>query len=174
MKSKSDCLIVLAKEKGYTADRQGNIFTPEGNKLVGSRSKTGHLNFIPNVVERSKRSSVLAHRFIAYYFFGEELFKHPLVRHLNDDPSDNRLCNLALGSHKDNRADIPKEKLSLIAKTNAPALVERSRKLTNEDVLSMRKERELTKMSYKKLGDVYGVGAMTAYRTVNKQSWSNV
>jgi hypothetical protein len=174
MKTKSDCLIKLAVEAGYTADEQGNIYKPDKTLIKGGQGRSGHLNFIPNVVERKNRSSVLAHRFIMYFFYGDELFKHNVVRHLNDVPNDNRLSNLAFGSYKDNRADIPKEKLSFIAKQKASLLVERSRKLSDKDVVEMRSLRQQDNLSYAKLGDLFGVVTMTAYRAVNKQSWSSV
>ncbi len=172
--TKSDRLIVTAKEAGYIATADGSIFNPDGVKLTGGVSRSGHINFIPNVVPRKDRSSVLAHRFIAYFFFGDDLFNHEVVRHLNDVPHDNRLENLALGSIKQNRADIPKAKLSEAAKKHAHLLVARSRKLSDEAVAAMRTLRKDTNLSYQKIASQFGISAMTAHRAINGQSWSNV
>jgi hypothetical protein len=172
--SKSDLLIILAKDMGYTADVEGNIYKPDGKRIIGGVSKSGHKNFIPNVVPRAERSSVLAHRFIAYYFYGKEIFNHDLVRHLNDIPYDNRVENLKPGSYKENRADIPKRILSENAKRNTPGLIKRSRVLSDSDILEMRRLRGETNLSYAKLAGMFGVAAMTAYRAICKQSWRNV
>lgn len=43
------------------------------------------------------------HRLVARAFLGPTDL--PLVRHLNDDPSDNRLANLAYGTSSDNALD---------------------------------------------------------------------
>jgi hypothetical protein len=99
---------------------------------------------------------------------------HECVRHLNDIPHDNRLCNLALGSKKDNRADIPKEKLSEISKKSAHLLVERSRKLTDDDIKLMREVYKTTNKSYATIAEEFGVAPMTAYRAITKQSWKGV
>jgi len=172
--SQSDLLLILAKNVGYTAETNGSIFSPLGNKLKLSKNNNGYLSFMVNVGERSKRRTVLAHRFIMYFFYGEELFKYPLIRHLDDIPTNNTLSNLCVGTYKENRADIPKEKLKYYSKLNAHLLVERSRKLSDMEIKSMRDLRKTTKWSYKDIGTYFKVSAMTAYRAINHQSWSNV
>lgn len=173
-KSKSDLLIIKAVEAGYTANEFGEIFTPSGNKLKLSTNNKGYLSFMPNIGERSLRRTILAHRFILYYFYKETLFKWPLVRHLNDVKTDNRLINLAVGTKQDNRKDISPERLSSIAKKNAHILVALSRKLSDTQIHEMRKLRELDNTPYHILAKKFGVSVMTVYRAVNKQSWSNL
>jgi hypothetical protein len=165
---------MMAKAAGYTADAAGNIYSPEGKALKGGTSRTGHKNFIPNVVPRAQRSSVLWHRFIVYYFLGNAVFEHRLVRHLNDIPADNRLINLALGSYLDNRRDIPRSKLSSAARKSAHLLVARSRKLSDTQIQQMRELRVKQGISFHQLGQCFGVTTMTAYRAITKQSWRNV
>lgn len=174
MKSKSDRLILQAVRDGYSATVNGTIYTPEGTPLKGGKSKAGHLNFIPRRKAGEKASSVLQHRFVYYYFHGDALFDDVLVRHLNDMPDDNRIENLRVGSYKENRADIPKEKLSSLAKERAPLLVERSRKLSDKDILELRQTREKFNTPYAELANMFGVSAMTAYRCVKKESWADV
>ena len=169
--NKSDTAIVVAVQRGYYADKDGNIYNPNGKPLSNrSLKKSGHIS----VTFPNPKKSVLAHRFIAYYFFGDETFMHECVRHLNDIPTDNRLCNLALGSKKDNRADIPREKLSKSSKENAHLLVERSRKLSDDDVKLMRDMYKRTSKSYATIAEEFRVAPMTAYRAITKQSWSNL
>lgn len=172
--SKSDLLLIKAVEHGYTADELGHITSPTGRVLKLSKNNNGYLSFMPNFGVRKERRTVLAHRFIMYYFYKEIIFTYPLVRHLNDIRYDNRLDNLALGTYHDNRADIPFDKKSNAAKKSAPLLISRSRKLTDDDVIAIRYLRDTTTMSYKDIGNAYNVAAMTAYRAITKQSWSTL
>ena len=172
--SGSDTAIIDAVRLGYTADREGNIYNPDGKLLKCAVKKHGHLSVTFKMRYNGRKRPVLAHRFIMYYFLGDELFKHECVRHLNDIPCDNRIENLALGSMADNRADIPFEKLSAIAKANAHLLVERSRKLKDEDILLLRELYANTDKSYATLAEEFGISTMTAYRAINKQSWGDV
>lgn len=181
MRTLSDRAIVLAKQQGYTANKQGDVFTPKGKKVKGSvmgRGKNPTLHkrmtvYVSGLNDRG-HASVLMHRFIAYYFYGEEVFNHQVVRHLNDIASDNRIENLALGSQKDNRSDIPREKISIPAKKYAHLLVERSRKLTDEDVIKMRGIREETKEPYRSIASIFNISTMTCYRAINKHSWKGI
>jgi len=175
--SLSDKAIVLAKKQGYTADRYGAVFRPDGKELLGSKLNTSdHLRVTLYVQGLNSRghASVLKHRFISYFFYGEEVFRHDTVRHKNDLGSDNRLENLALGSFKENRADIPKEIISANAKKHAYKLVERSRKLSDEDVTEIRKLRFENEMPYYKIADMFDISTMTAYRAANHQSWRDL
>lgn len=174
--SLSDRLIVAAKEAGYTADTSGAVYSPSGNVVTGSPKRSGHLSITLTVngVNRRGYGSVLAHRFVAYYFMGAAVFEHELVRHINDIPDDNRLTNLALGSKKENRADIPRHVISNNAKKHAGKLVARSRKLSDADVQNLRNDRETLGLSYCTLANNYGVSTMTAYRAVNRQSWREI
>lgn len=173
--SLSDKFIIKAVERGYYADEQGVMYTPCGDKVPLSVAKSGHLKttlYIPGLNERGWMA-ILVHRFVCYFFKGEESLREPLIRHLNSTPNDNRICNLAPGTAKQNRADIDPKVLSSNAKRNAHLLVERSRKLSDKDIVRMRKERE-NGTSYHKLSKMFSVSPMTAYRAVNKQSWGNI
>lgn len=177
MKTQSDKIIVAAKASGYKATKDGRVIKPNGKEVVGSKlrhSEHLRITFYVDGVNDRGYGSALKHRFIAYYFMGDEVFSHDVVRHKNDIGDDNRIENLALGSYKDNRADIPREKISANAKKNAGLLVQRSRKLSENQVINMRKDRKETGLSYKRLAEKYGVTAMTAYRAVNRQSWESI
>lgn len=175
--SLSDKFLIAAKSYGYTANKDGDVFSPTGKKLSNrSVKKHGHISItlrVPGVNDRGFQS-VLAHRFVAYFFHGDEIFKHQCVRHLDDVPARNVAVNLMPGSTKENRADIPREVLSANALKNAHLLVARSRKLSDQDILAMRMERESSGAPYKDIAEAYGVSAMTAYRAINKQSWKEV
>jgi hypothetical protein len=170
-------MLIAAKDKGYYATEDGGVFDKNDKELLGSPLKTSthlRITLYADGVNEKGYCSVLKHRFIAYYFLGDEVFNHPLVRHLNDVPNDNRINNLVPGSFIENRKDIPKSKLSNAAKKNAHLLVERSRKLADADITCMRKLYNSYKISYKNLSELFGVSTMTAFRAVSGQSWKEV
>lgn len=172
--SKSDMCILESIEKGYVADAHGNIYTPEGRCLSKSSFKqSGHLSVSLRDCD-NKCKPVLAHRLIAAYFYGVNALLAQCVRHLNNKPSDNRKDNLAYGTYKENRADIPREALVAMGKRHAAELIANSRKLTDDQIKSMRSIRKETKAPYAKIAEQFGVSAMTAYRAINYQSWEGV
>ncbi len=60
---------------------------------------------------KSGVKSIHVHHFAAYCFYGERMFDEGMrVRHLNDDPSDFSKKNIALGTEKENKMDIPLRK----------------------------------------------------------------
>ena len=102
-------------KQGYFADSDGNIYTLWTNKdyhglvmqarfkkLTFSKSKSGHL-----VVSFGRNDKELVHRVIYKTFVGE-VPNGNVIRHLNDDPSDNRVSNLAAGTQKENMMDAGK------------------------------------------------------------------
>lgn len=175
--SLSDRMIISAKETGYTANHLGKIFKPNGKEVRGTPLKhAGHLRvtLYSTGVNNCGYCSVLKHRFIAYFFLGLTALQSELIRHLNDDPQDNRIENLKAGTYKENRADIPREKISGPAKIHAYKLIERARKLTDKDIFEIRKIRETQKLPYYKIAPLFNISTMTAFRAANKISWSSL
>lgn len=86
----------------YIATSEGDIIdirNPDKPKYLKPWvSRSGH-----NYVEIEGKSFLL-HRLIAESYLPNHS-NYPIVRHLNDDPYDNRLSNLAWGTAKDNRND---------------------------------------------------------------------
>lgn len=175
--SKSDIIIMRAVQLGYTATEDGKVFSPEGREVRGSAKKGGghfSVTVIVPIGDR-RRCPVLKHRFIYYYFKGSEMFKHQVIRHLNDVPSDNRLCNLKAGSHKENMNDIPKHiRSEAMTPERVKAFVDLSRKLSDKDIIEIRKERSDLGTPYYKIAEKYGVSTMTVHRLCNGVSWNNI
>lgn len=160
---------------GYWADIKGRIYNADGKLMRGSPKKSGHLSVTLTVKHLANRCiPVLYHRFVAYYFFGLSALKCQCIRHLDGNPMNNSVLNLIPGTKRENRADIPKQVLSAIAKRNAYLLVARSRKLSNNDVINMRLLKQSTNTSYSKIAKQFKVSNMTAYRAVVGTSWSNL
>lgn len=170
----SDRLIIGAKEKGYTANAAGCIFSPSGRKLKGGVTKQGYRTFCPAVYPDGRRGCVLQHRFVAYFFLGEEVFNHRCVRHKNDIPADNRISNLVPGSYQDNTMDMPSEKRKQRSAGAGERIRALHRKLTDEDVHNMRKVREESGTPYHVIAKEFGVATMTAFRAVTKKNWSHL
>ena len=176
--SKSDVAILRAVSLGYTATEDGRVFSPEGNEIRGSHKEKGkgHLS-ITLILKMGNRTKmpVLKHRFIYYYFCGSDMFKHQVVRHLNDIPHDNRLTNLKAGSHLENMRDIPKNVRSeAMTPERIKAFIERCRKLSDEDINEIRVKRREFKTPYYKLAKEYNVSTMTICRLCNGKSWANI
>lgn len=87
-------------------------------------------------------------------------------RHLDGDRGNNRASNLAWGSKMENENDRRIHKTTSKGEKNPMA------KLSREKVNKMRQCRHQTGYSYKAIGDKFGVSAMTAFRAVTGQSWS--
>lgn len=89
-------------------------------------------------------------------------------RHLDGDRSNNKASNLSWGTKEENAADKENHGTNTAGERNAMA------KLTEERVREMRKYRLKTGESYAKIGALFGVSTMTAYRAIVKQLWKDV
>src|SRR5437763_11161941 len=95
--------IILAKNKGYYHDKQGNIYNKSGGEVI--LHKNGYyLRFgvrADKMYGRRKMLNIAVHRFIAYCKFGEIVFMDGVyVRHKNGKALDNRPDNLLVGTSR--------------------------------------------------------------------------
>lgn len=74
-----------------------------GNILAGHRHPSGHV--MVRLTDGPRRERIYLHRIVAAAFLPNPQ-NYPVVRHLKDDPSDNRACALAWGTYSDNRMDM--------------------------------------------------------------------
>lgn len=82
-------------------------------KIRALQSKeSGHLSV--DLKRSGERKTYLVHRLIAEAFIPNP-DNHPVVRHLNDVPTDNRLENLAWGTRSDNLHDMVRNGLHFFA-----------------------------------------------------------
>lgn len=89
------------------------------------------------------------------------------VRHLDGNRLNNSVKNLVWGTPAENAADKVLHGTAPRGERNAMA------RLTNELVRRMRDVRRESGLSYKAIGQQFGVSTMTAYRAVTGQSWSH-
>lgn len=109
---------------GYSADENGNIYSHRtrlpisGNKygttavidwgrkklLSPNKNKKGRLNVSIRVESEGKIRTIGVHVLVADAFLGPKKIGE-VVRHLDDNPSNNNLSNLAYGTNNDNVKD---------------------------------------------------------------------
>jgi hypothetical protein len=112
-------LKVVPGHSDYAADTEGNVYTRRpkgGNKLIPYGQAVGP--FRPMKPEKMPgnylrvrigadgapaRVGVMVHRVIAHTFLGMRPEGY-VIAHLNGDPTDNRLCNLAYVTPAENKA----------------------------------------------------------------------
>lgn len=109
-----------------------------------------------------------AHR-VAYKLFNGPIPKGLSVLHRCDVRSCVNPEHLWLGTQTDNMRDCAIKGRS----RTKPRFGEQNHasKLTNESVFSLRKMRNETGISFKRLAEIFGVSTMTAYRACVGQSW---
>jgi hypothetical protein len=129
----SEDVYKLAYEKGYRVNYDGTVSGIYKNTLALGKGSNGYLNFV--IRDGNRTRTVPVHRFASYCFFGEELYKHECVRHLNGDKTDNSRDNLALGSFADNYDDNPNDWKTTFAQKGAAT----KRKLSEDDVSEIKK-----------------------------------
>jgi len=157
--SKSDITILDMKKAGFTVDKD-QIISPKGKVLYQYLAKDGYYRVRP-VFNRTRRQ-VKVHRVIAYYKYGDELFKHACVRHKNETSTDNNPDNLLLGSHRDNALD--REYVVRVKHARKAAKV--NRKLSDKEVENLRLDRK-EGMTYKQIMVKYNIAKSTVSYIVN-------
>jgi hypothetical protein len=104
MINNNNCLIKLAKQKGYYI-LNGEAYS-KNKKRTTYKNPKGYLQFGIRKLN-GKIIGVLVHRLVAYQKYGEEMFKEGIVvRHLDGNPLNNSEINIAIGTEKDNMNDI--------------------------------------------------------------------
>lgn len=86
-------------------------------------------------------------------------------RHLNGDMTDNRAENLAWGTALENQQDRYAHGTVLYGERNPMA------KLTADQVQRMKEIRSAENTPYYRIGPMFGVSTMTAYRAIKEISW---
>lgn len=169
---------------GYYINKEGEIFSlvkqhnhPQRDiprKLKTHMHKKGYRAI--DLVKDGKRYKRTIHRLLLETYVGE-CPKNYECRHLNGNPRDNRLENLAWGSHADNMAD---KKLTgtnnLGEKHGLSKLTEdKVREIKRLAMLNNKKIRSTDKGgNYKEIAKIYGVSTSAIGHIVRGSTWSHV
>ena len=105
----------LAASLGFRISEDGTTVTSPDGKIVTQSTITGgykEFSFGPKI----NRKKCRIHRFNAWFRFGEAIYEPNIVcRHLDGNPSNNHIDNLALGTQHENAMDRPAEERRLHA-----------------------------------------------------------
>lgn len=98
---------------GYRITDDGKILNPKNEIIKGHINEFGYIQISHK--HHGKNLKVKAHRLQAYQKYGDKIYEdNMIVRHRNDIKTDNHWDNIAIGTQKDNMADIPEHiRLSL-------------------------------------------------------------
>lgn len=95
-------------DKGYRISEDGIYYNHKGKEIKGCMATGGYIRITTSY--EKKKIFVLAHRLVAYQKYGETIYNEEIeVRHLDENPKNNRWDNIALGTHSDNMMDVSKE-----------------------------------------------------------------
>jgi DNA-binding CsgD family transcriptional regulator len=146
----------------YAVDENGVVYSYFYNRPLEGRSNKGGYMSYHLKSDIGKRINKLGHRLVAEAFIPNP-DNLPIVRHLNNNPSDNRKSNLCWGTYQDNELD----KIE-----HGTYDLRRSGKLSKED---REKIIDMYKNGYrqKELAVMYNVSRPTITRLINGTTWSN-
>lgn len=100
--SKSNEMIRLASQKGYTFNKAGEIINPKGKIVRGSIRKSKNSSYKTfGIAYMGISRPILVHRFVAYKKFGNIALEAECIRHLNQNSLDNRPDNIDIGTYRD-------------------------------------------------------------------------
>jgi hypothetical protein len=143
-------------------------------------NKYGHLR--ARLHWQNKKVQIYIHQLVLLAFLGPRP-EGLEVRHINGDPTDNRLCNLAYGTRKENCADsvmhgtkkIGALKVSAAKKGIATVWGDNHgmAKLTTEAVVRMRKD-FADGMKSAEAGRKYGISQAHAHKILTGKAWTRV
>lgn len=147
-------------DRGYTIDKDGNVYNPSGCKLEG-KDKNGYRAIAIKI--DGKRVDVKTHRFQAYMKYGDKIYEDGIVvRHLNSDKTDNSWDNIEIGTCHDNMMDNTSEFRMKYA-INAS---KHTNKYSKEFVEKIRDEHN-SGMSYSKIKEKYNLAKSTISHIIN-------
>ena len=106
-------------------------------------------------------------RLVLLAFAGDPVRAEDETRHLNGNPTDNRLENLAWGTPKENAADRKRHGRDPIGSAH------HNSKLTENEVRRIRQLHE-EGSSLKALGQQFGIGKTTIHNVVRRHTWRHV
>ena len=150
-------------------DLKGNIYTrtfPE--KILKERNnKTDYITVGLNTNNTSKTFRI--HRLVAIHFIPNPENK-PEVNHINGIKSDNRLENLEWCTSAENSKHALETELTKIQYGSETT----NSKLTEKEVLEIRKLKETTNMTSTEIGKLFGVNQPAISKIIHRKTWKHI
>jgi len=158
----------IALSKGYRVTEDGTLIGAKGKPLkVKIRGAQRYPTFSVNVggLSESGVYGIPAHKFAAYVFYGEDVFKEGVVvRHLNGNTEDISKANIVLGTHSENNLDKDPEARRAAARKARAAQGSRphNARFSQEQVEEIRERRKAGENGYH-LAEEFGVTPQAIY-----------
>ncbi|MFJ4768501.1 HNH endonuclease signature motif containing protein [Streptomyces uncialis] len=154
----------------YVASSDGRVFGPRrelkpqfrAGRRIRHLPGKGHLKV--SLFRDGRQFDRSVHRTIYEAFVGE-VTEGLVLRHMDGDPSNNDVSNLAVGTPADNIRDRDRHGRTVSGSAHGCA------RLTDADVHSIRDRYIFRKVTYRQLADEYGVAEMTIGRIIRGESW---
>ena len=143
--------------ENYEVSDQGRVKRTDTQLILRQRQNKRDGYLLVNLSNNAKLTTKPIHRLVMDAFVGP-LPESMVTRHLNGNKADNRLANLAYGTHQENRRD------QWLHGTN-------SQKLTPELVRQMRED-YAAGMSQYQLAEIYPVNSSNCYKAVTRKTWA--
>lgn len=141
-----------------------SAYSKTGRILIQRTTSTSRKRV--SLTRNKKAHSFFVHRLVLMAFIGPCPPKKE-ARHLNGNPSDNRLENLQWSTHKKNMAD------QLTHGTRIRGDSSTTAKVSTLDVIKIR-ELSANKVSYPRLGKMFGLSPSSIAKIVRHESWKHI
>ena len=146
----------------YLATLEGTILSIKNFKVVGQSTNKYGYKVVSIINDCGVKKKWRVHRLIALACHGDPPEGCYLVRHLDNNKTNNRPDNLAWGTYLDNASDRQK------------AGTHPNYKLSETDVLEIRQLLEQGKLTNKEIGKSFGVNRRTISGIKTGQTWKNL
>lgn len=164
----------------YTITRCGLVFDTDPNarglfrefteygKLLAQHTSYGYRTLVIRS-EQGIHSGLRLHRLLALTFIGPAPFDGAVVRHLNDDRTDNRIENLAWGTTLENHRDMVRNGTAVYHFGE----MNHGHKISLDDALEIKGLRA-SGMTLVKIADRFGISFVQVSRICNGKSWKHL
>lgn len=149
---------------GYRVTPQGEIRGPSGKIMRSMKMPSGHLYVLCNR-RRGCQRKLYVHRAVLLAFVGLPQNGQE-SRHINGDPTNNKLENLCWGTRQENQLDRRKHGTAPIGEQSGAS------KLTETDVLQIRSLQGV--LTLRELAANYGVSHTAIRRAMLGITWSHL
>jgi hypothetical protein len=165
---------VVGHEGWYEVSNMGMV------RRIAGGNGTHPMRLVKSVVGRNgyrqvslclcgKRTTYLVAHLVADAFLPPKSPTDTVVRHLNDDPSDNRAVNLARGTHKDNAADAIRN-----GRRCSSGITNYGAKLTEDNVREIRRLYATGNFTQAGLASRFGIRQGSVSVIVRRRTWKHV